>query len=202
MPDPQPIIPLWLSRAALQVAPELIGCTLVRQFSDYLIRAMIVETEAYEPDDPAMHAYQRQTARNQIMFGASGHAYVYSIYGRYHCLNIVTDQKGIASSVLIRALALETIPPWISAEQALKPARIAAGPGKLCLALKIDSSLNATRLEPGQALWLEHRSALQQQQLTEGRCTLRQTTRIGLTKGVDLPRRWYLAHCPAVSKRG
>lgn len=203
MVDSPPIVPLWLSRVAMQVAPDLIGCTLVRCFSDQLIlRALIVETEAYEPDDPAMHAYRRQTVRNRTMFGASGHAYVYQIYGRYHCLNIVTDQKDIASSVLIRALALETMPPWIDQQQAFKPARIAAGPGKLCLAFNIDASLNATLLEPGQALWLEHRTAQFQQQLNEGRSTLTQTTRIGLTKGTDLRRRWYLSNCPAVSRQG
>ncbi len=203
MPDLLPIEPFWLSRSATQVAPELIGCTLVRQSSDDLtLRGVIVETEAYEPDDPAMHAYQRQTVRNQVMFGSAGHAYVYRIYGYYHCLNIVTDQNGIASSVLIRAVELETVPPWIDLQQEPKPHRLAAGPGKLCRALKIDSSLNAILLEPGQALWLEHRNSQFQQQLDEGRLTLTQTTRIGLTKGTDLLQRWYLSKCPAVSKKG
>nr|WP_199290133.1 DNA-3-methyladenine glycosylase [Leptolyngbya sp. FACHB-36] len=194
---------LWLSRQSTQIAPDLIGCTLVRQTSNAEVwRGVIVETEAYEPDDPAMHAYQRRTVRNQVMFASAGHAYVYRIYGYYHCLNVVTDQEGIASSVLIRALELEQIPPWVDLQQEPKSHRVAAGPGKLCLALKIDQSLNSTLLQPGQPLWLEHREPQFQQQLESGQLTLTQTTRIGLTKGVDLPRRWYLSSSAAVSKKG
>jgi DNA-3-methyladenine glycosylase len=193
----------FLSRPSTVVAPNLIGCTLIRQISDEVIlRGVVVETEAYEPDDPAMHAYQRRTVRNQVMFGAAGHAYIYQIYGSYYCLNVVTDQVGIASSVLIRALELKNIPPWIDFQKETKPHRIAAGPGKLCRALKIDQTLNGTMLQPGQQLWLEQRDSQFQQQLDEGNFALTQTTRIGLTRGVDLPRRWYLSHCSAVSKSG
>jgi DNA-3-methyladenine glycosylase len=100
----------WLSRSATLVAPDLLGCTLVRQTDNGIVlRGMIVETEAYEPDDPAMHAYRRRTTRNEVMFGAAGRAYVYQIYGNYHCLNIVTDQEETASAVLIRALHLEML---------------------------------------------------------------------------------------------
>ena len=75
----------WLSRPSTIIAPELIGCTLVRQMSDgSILRGMIVETEAYAPDDPAMHAYRGRTTRNQVMFGVAGKAYVYLIYGMYY----------------------------------------------------------------------------------------------------------------------
>ncbi len=196
-----PIDALWLSRPSIEVAPTLIGCTLVRQMPDGLVlRGLIVETEAYMPDDPAMHAYRGRTKRNQVMFGPAGRVYVYQIYGSYYCLNIVTDQDQVASAVLIRALQLESIPPWIQPPQQLKPHRIAAGPGKLCRALMIDVTLNTTLLQPGQPLWLEHRHFLFQQQLEAGHLSLIQTLRIGLTKGVDLPWRWYLSNCPAVSK--
>jgi DNA-3-methyladenine glycosylase len=192
----------WLNRSATVVAPDLIGCTLVRHLENGTsLRGMIVETEAYEPDDPAMHAYQKRTHRNAVMFQAAGYAYVYQIYGNYHCLNVVTDQEGIASSVLIRALQLATIPPWINLEQARKPHRIAAGPGKLCRAFQIDRTLNGINLQPGQALWLEPRTPEFQQQIELGTLTLTQTTRIGLTKGIDLPRRWYLSNSAAVSKK-
>jgi DNA-3-methyladenine glycosylase len=192
----------FLAHPSTVVAPNLIGCTLIRQISDdVVLQGVIVETEAYEPDDPAMHAYQRRTARNQVMFGAAGHAYVYQIYGYYHCLNIVTDRVGIASSVLIRALDLKCIPPWIDSQLETKLHRIAAGPGKLCQALKIDRTLNGVELQPGQGLWLEQRDPQFHQQLEAGEFTLIQTTRIGLTRGVELPRRWYLSNCPAVSKR-
>lgn len=192
----------WLSRPSTVLAPELIGCTLVRQMSDgSIVRGLIVETEAYAPDDPAMHAYRGRTTRNQVMFGAAGKVYVYLIYGCYHCLNVVTDQDGVASAVLLRALELDQVPIWVDDKEKLKPHRIAAGPGKLCRALKIDLALNATTLQFGQPLWLEHRHPEFQQQLEEEHLTLIQTTRIGLTKGVDLPWRWYLFNSRAVSKK-
>ncbi|HEY9626387.1 MAG TPA: DNA-3-methyladenine glycosylase [Coleofasciculaceae cyanobacterium] len=190
----------WLSRDSTLVAPELIGCTLVRLMPDgAILRGLIVETEAYGPGDPAMHAYRRATARNQVMFGAAGVAYVYLIYGIYHCFNVVTDQPTIPSAVLIRALQIETLPSWLEPQ---KLQRAAAGPGKLCRAFQIDRTLTETPLQPGQALWLEHRHPLFQQQITEGKLSLTQTTRIGLTQGVELPWRWYLTDCPAVSRKG
>lgn len=198
-----PIAPSWLNRSSTAVAPELIGCTLVRRFPDEtLVRGLIVETEAYMYGDPAMHAYRRRTDRNSALFGPAGTAYVYFIYGVYHCLNVVTDQEGTPSAVLIRALQLESVPPWIDPQQESKPARVAAGPGKLCRALKIDLSLNTTVLEPNQPLWLEHRHSEFQQQAEHGTLTIAQTTRIGLTKGTDLPWRWYLRNCSAVSRKG
>ncbi|WP_416671918.1 DNA-3-methyladenine glycosylase [Egbenema bharatensis] len=201
--SPSPITAQWLSRDSTQIAPELIGCTLVRQMPDgSCFRGVIVETEAYAPEDPAMHAYRRPTARNRVMFGAAGIAYVYLIYGIYHCLNIVTDRAEIPSAVLIRALQLDTLPDWITPPQSLKPDRVAAGPGKLCRALKIDLALNATPFQPGQGLWLEHRYPWFQQQMDQDKLSLTQTTRIGLTKGVDLPWRWYLTDSPAVSRKG
>src|SRR5689334_17901685 len=118
----------WLSRPSTVLALELIGCTLVRQMSDgSILRGLIVETEAYAPDDPAMHAYRGRTTRNQVMFGAAGKAYIYLIYGSYHCLNVVTDQDGVASAVLLRALELEQVPSWVEYKETLKPHRIAAG---------------------------------------------------------------------------
>ncbi len=191
----------WLNRDSTLVAPDLIGCTLVRQMPDGIrLRGLIVETEAYGLNDPAMHAYRRPTARNQIMFGEPGMTYVYLIYGIYHCLNVVTDHVNIPSAVLIRALQLETMPAWIDPQHQLKPDRVAAGPGKLCRALKIDLTLNKTPLQPGQALWLEHRHPQFQQQFDDGKLSFIQSTRIGLTQGTDLPWRWHLSGCPAVSR--
>jgi DNA-3-methyladenine glycosylase len=198
-----PIAPSWLNRLSTAVAPDLIGCTLVRRFPDEtMVRGLIVETEAYMYGDPAMHAYRSRTQRNGALFGPAGIAYVYFIYGVYHCLNVVTDQEGTPSAVLIRALHLESVPAWIDPQKEPKPDRVAAGPGKLCRALKIDLSLNAATLEPNQPLWLEHRHAEFQQQTEKGALTIAQTTRIGLTKGTDLPWRWYLRNCSAVSRKG
>ena len=183
----------WFGRSAIEVAPDLIGCTLVRQFPDgRQIHGLIVETEAYQEGDPACHAYQKKTKRNWIMFGPPGFVYVYLIYGRYHCVNFVTDRDGFASAVLIRALLLENFETT-----RLKPKetidRVAAGPGKLCDVLEIDLSLYGTTLELGSPLWVKGRS-LQNPKLV-------QTTRIGLTQGMDLPWRWYLQGCQAVSKK-
>jgi DNA-3-methyladenine glycosylase len=193
----------WFDRSAVAVAPDLIGCTLVRQLTDgQQLRGLIVETEAYQEGDPACHAYRKQTARNQVMFGGPGYVYVYLIYGIYHCVNVVTDQPGAASAVLIRALELD---PQTLNTMSLKPAeklaRVAAGPGKLCRALQIDLNLYGTKLEQHQQLWIEHRSIAWQTKFTSNQLQLVQTTRIGLTQGVELPWRWYLQDCPAVSKQ-
>jgi DNA-3-methyladenine glycosylase len=196
------IAPEWLDRSAVAVALDLIGCTLVRQLPDgRQLRGRIVETEAYQAGDPACHAYRKQTARNRIMFGAAGYVYVYLIYGIYHCVNIVTDRENSPSAVLIRALELD--PDTIALNPPKpkeKPERVAAGPGKLCQALQIDLSLYGTKLEPGQALWLEPRTPAWQTEFDAGAIELVQTTRIGLTQGIDLPWRWYVKGCKAVSR--
>ncbi|MGL5196632.1 MAG: DNA-3-methyladenine glycosylase [Chroococcales cyanobacterium] len=191
--------PEWLARPSTEVAPALIGCALVRQLPDgERIRGTIAETEAYQPGDPASHAYRRQTPRNQAMFGPPGTIYVYLIYGMYHCLNIVCDRPEVASAVLIRALQLDIMPSGIQKKEKLS--RIAAGPGKLCRTLQIDRNLNDRPLQAGGPLWLEHRPPEFQQQLDQGTLSLVQTTRIGISVGTDLPWRWYLANSPAVSK--
>ena len=193
--------PIWLARPSTEVAPDLLGCTLVRQLDDgKIIRGLIVETEAYGPDDPASHAYRKRTARNEVMFGPAGMSYIYLIYGRYRCLNIVTDQDGIASAVLIRALYLDTLPESLNQRQALTPHRVAAGPGKLCDVLQINLNLNNRLLQPGQPLWLEHRQSQWQAELDQKVINLVQTTRIGISEGADLPWRWYVGNCAAISK--
>jgi DNA-3-methyladenine glycosylase len=193
----------WFNRTAITIAPDLIGCTLVRQLSNgQQLRGIIVETEAYQAGDPACHAYRKQTKRNQIMFGDPGYVYVYLIYGIYHCVNVVTDREGIASAVLIRALEIDPESlNMIAISPQEKLARVAAGPGKLCRAMEVDLSLYGTKLEQGQALWIEQRSSDFQAMLDIDPLKLVQTTRIGLTQGGELPWRWYLKDCPAVSKR-
>jgi DNA-3-methyladenine glycosylase len=187
----------WFTRPSTAVAPDLIGCTLVRQFSDGDIqRGTIVEVEAYGPEDPACHAYRKQTPRNAAMFMAGGYSYVYFIYGMYHCLNIVTDRAGVGSAVLIRALEMENnAHPTTKAIQ-----RIAAGPGKLCRHLNIDRTLNQIQLDLGQPLWIEPRSQQFKTALENQNKALVQTTRIGLSQGIDLPWRWYLKGSGAISK--
>ncbi len=192
----------WFDRSAVTIAPALIGCTLVRKLTDgNELRGTIVETEAYQAGDPACHAYRKQTSRNRIMFGAAGYIYVYLIYGIYHCVNVVTDKDGEPSAVLIRALELDSNTlNSISLKPKQKPERAAAGPGKLCKVMQIDLNLYGAKLEEGGQIWLEFPSIEWQSQLDLGEIELIQTTRIGLTQGVELPWRWYQKGCRAVSK--
>jgi DNA-3-methyladenine glycosylase len=201
----------WCARSAWVVAPDLIGCTIVRQFpAGRQLRGLIVETEAYQQDDPGCHGYRGRTPRTAVIFGPAGYSYVYLIYGIYHCLNLVTDRNGFGSAVLIRAVQLDQAslqnippPPRKSPE---KIHRLAAGPGKLCQVMGIDRRHNAQPLavQPEQAepaLWITHRTDAWQRSYEAGQQQLIQTTRIGLSQGQELPWRWYLQHCPAVSKR-
>lgn len=197
----QIVEPSELARPSTEVAPDLLGCKLVRQLPDgQILRGTIVETEAYAPGDPAFHAYQRLTPRNCVVFGPAGRTYIYLIYGIYHCLNIVTDQEGIPSAVLIRALQLKSLPANTDGQAKQNLQRIAAGPGKLCRVMQIDRSLNGIVLQPGEPIWLEHRDQEFQLSGRDRGGTIVQTTRIGLSQGVDLPWRWYLSNCPAVSR--
>jgi DNA-3-methyladenine glycosylase len=188
----------WFGRSALEVAPDLVGCTLVRRLGDgRTLRGTIVETEAYQEGDPACHAYRKKTKRNGIMFGPAGYVYVYLIYGMYYCLNFVTDRDEFASAVLIRALQMEAVDseqfqPQGKSKQ--KPDRLAAGPGKLCRVMEINLELYGTTLATDSPLWVEAR--------VQPEIELIQTTRIGLTQGQDLPWRWYLKDCTAISKPG
>lgn len=191
----------WFSKSSVDIAPALVGCTIVRQLpSGELIRGLITETEAYAPGDPACHGYRKKTPRNAVMFGAPGYAYVYIIYGMYHCLNLVTDQVEAASAVLIRALQLADYPADTPTQKQQPLHRIAAGPGKLCRVLDIDRSLNGHHLQANSALWVEHRAPEFEEAIASQQLSLVQTTRIGLTQGADIPWRWYLADHPSVSK--
>jgi len=189
----------WLARPAVEVAPDLIGCWVVRQAPGGQVwRGLIVETEAYGPGDPACHGYRQRTKRNWPMFGAPGLVYVYLIYGVYHCLNIVTEADGIASAVLIRALSLdpETIMNLTDHPQArpvTHPHRWAAGPGKLCRMFGITRELSGQKLGQDAGLWLEPKAGAWEPNLI-------QTTRIGLTQGQERPWRWYQNSHPAVSR--
>lgn len=98
----RPLPQSFYARDARLVARDLIGCCLVRREPQVLV-AQIVETEAYLPGDPASHSFRGLTARNAVMFGPAGYAYVYLIYGNHHCLNVVTGERGHGAAVLLRA---------------------------------------------------------------------------------------------------
>jgi DNA-3-methyladenine glycosylase len=136
-------------RPTCEVAIDLLGRRLVRVrdggvSGDTIAVATIVETEAYVgPDDRASHASRGRTKRNEVMFGPPGHAYVYLIYGRYNCLNAVTEPLGFPAAVLIRA-----------AEPVTGVAQPTSGPGRLCRALDIDRSFNGECLA-GERLFID-----------------------------------------------
>ena len=135
----------FFERDTLEVAKDLLGCFLVRKIGKKVVRARIVETEAYKgEDDLACHASKGRTKRTEVMYGKAGHAYIYLIYGMYELLNIVTEKKDFPAAVLIRAVEIEGIP--------LKETN---GPGKLTRALQIDRQLNAEDLISSNELWLE-----------------------------------------------
>lgn len=135
----------FFARDTVKVARELLGCFLIRKVGKNIIRARIVETEAYHgEDDLACHASKGKTKRTEVMYGEAGQTYVYLIYGMYHCLNVVTMQRDFPAAVLIHAVEIEGV-----------PFRQTNGPGKLCRALGIDRRLNEWDMTLGRKLWVE-----------------------------------------------
>src|SRR5215469_18054403 len=144
MPPTRKITRDFYARDTLTVARELIGMHLVHAAGTAVRAGRIVETEAYQgPEDLAAHSSRGRTPRTEVMFGPPGHAYVYFIYGFWHCLNIVTEPKGVPHAVLLRALE-----PVTGIEDKTW------GPGLLCRAMHIDKRLNGADL-CGDVLWLE-----------------------------------------------
>lgn len=153
----------YYDRDTLEVAPALLGCTLVHDGRDGLTSGRIVEVEVYQgEDDPACHAAAGRTSRTEPLYGRPGHAYIYLIYGMYYCLNAVTRAEGLPSAVLIRALEpLEGLDRMRGRRTARARRRtpvvdrdLANGPGKLCDALGL--TLEHNRLDlTGDTLWIE-----------------------------------------------
>lgn len=188
--------------SAEDVSPKLLGHFLLHQINGEWVGGEIVETEAYLRDDPACHAYLRETPRNRAMWGPYGHAYVYRIYGAYFCINAVCQPPGIAEAVLIRA-----IEPRFGLEQmqrlrpVLKQRDLTNGPSKLCIALGIDISLDGLDLtDSAKPLVVAHNP--ERDDFINSRGSVVQTTRIGITQAADWPLRWLLSGSSYISKRG
>lgn len=139
-----------------RIARELLGKTLMTRKDGKTTAGIIVETEAYSSKERGCHAYNnRKTARNAVMFGNGGYAYVYLCYGMHHLFNVVTNQEGKADAVLIRALEpVEGLPTMLKRTGATKTARLTSGPGKLTRALGIDRNHNGLALT-SRRVWLE-----------------------------------------------
>lgn len=179
----------FYNRPTKTVALELLGKILCRKIGSKVYKGKIVEVEAYLGiKDLACHTSKGRTKRNEVMFGPAGHAYVYFIYGMYHCFNIVTEKEGNPCAVLVRALeplSLKMHPKSLS------------GPAKLCRELKIDRSLNGRDLTKYRKLWIEDGEKISPSQIKKSK-------RIGVDyAGIwkDRMLRFYIKNSEFVSKK-
>ncbi len=207
----------FFARPALQVAPELLGCVIEHETAEGLVAAVLTEVEAYEgAADPASHAYRGRSARNAVMFGPGGYAYVYFTYGMHFCVNMVCLPEGTASAVLLRAgRVIEGIPlaarrrsaaarrPLTGSEPG-GPARIfgernlASGPARLCQALGIDRALNGADVcAPASPLRVRPALAAGPGLVSTGRIST--GPRVGVSSAARRPWRFWLTGDPSVS---
>ena len=214
------MFPDFLENPSDVAAPLLLGCTLTRTITlngeKHKLVARIVETEAYDQDDPASHAFGGPSERNAAMFGPAGHLYVYVSYGMHHCCNVVCGPEGFGSGCLVRAVeplegvevmrelreagrAGKTLTGRAGKEQAersrkhpLKLRDLTNGPGKVCAALGIDKALyeHDLTVEP---LVLDFAPLLPGEMIGS-------SPRVGISKNVDAPRRFFIEGNAFVSR--
>ena len=178
----------FFDRPPREVAADLIGCTLLHEG----VGGIVVETEAYERDDPACHAFGGPTARNAPLFGPPGMTYVYLCYGIHSMFNLVTEPDGTAAAVLIRALEPTAGLDAMRERRAVSdPRALCSGPGKICQALAIELTQTGmdALAEPFRILG----PASGGREIVAG-------PRIGLTKAADYPWRYCLAGSPFLSR--
>lgn len=154
----------------------------------------IVETEAYEPGDPASHGFRGMTPRNAVMFGPAGHLYVYFTYGNHHMLNVVTRREGHPSAVLLRAAEpLEGVEAMAEARGRDRVLDLCSGPGKLAQAFSVTLLHDGHDLVTGDEIWLE-----------AGRPappgSVATSERVGISVGLEPRWRYFLAQDPFVSR--
>jgi DNA-3-methyladenine glycosylase len=187
------------------VARDLLGMELLFHRPEGWVGGYIVEAEAYHGRlDAASHAYRGLTARNAVMFGPPGHAYIYFTYGMHHCFNVVVADDGEAAAVLIRAVqpsrgsdVMRVLREQARAlEQGVLPLRdLTSGPGRLCQAYGLSRAQNGLDLTAPPLLI----AAPEQPLAPQGGVVV--TTRIGVTRDAELPWRFYVAGNPFVSRR-
>jgi DNA-3-methyladenine glycosylase len=177
----------FFARSVHEVAPELIGCTLLVDG----VGGTIVEVEAYDQEDPASHGYRGRTERNRSMFGPPGHAYVYRSYGIHWCLNLVCEEEGVAAAVLLRALEPTHGLERMRVRRGADDVRLlASGPGKLCQALGVTHGHDGLALDRPPFELLPAESTVE---LVRG-------PRVGITAAADLPWRYGLARSRFLSR--
>jgi DNA-3-methyladenine glycosylase len=192
-----------VNRKLLEAPPDtvarlVLGKLLVRRTSDALLVGRIVEVEAYlGSGDPAAHAAAGRTARNSVLFGPAGHAYIYFIYGMHSCLNISCEREGQAGSLLIRALepleGLAQMAAWRGLSPHAAPRLLTSGPGRLCQAFGL------TRATHNGVDLLSEDSELQLRDDGYEAPAILATPRIGISKAAERPLRFAVAGHPCVS---
>jgi DNA-3-methyladenine glycosylase len=184
----------FYARRSTEVAPDLLGRILVRRSRNGIrLAARIVETEAYEPHDPASHAFRGQTTRNAVMFGAPGHLYVYFTYGMHHCMNAVTGREGEGMAVLLRAAQpLEGLDEMRVHRGRHRERELCSGPAKLCEAFGVDRSFDGADLVGGRDLWIAEGTPVPNVGIVAG-------PRVGIRVGREQAWRFSLAGDPFVS---
>jgi DNA-3-methyladenine glycosylase len=187
VPHPRRLHRDFFARSVHEVAPDLIGATLLFKGAG----GIIVEVEAYHHTDPAAHSFGGRTERNAVMFGPPGHAYVYRSYGIHWCLNFVCEREGSASAVLIRALEPTDGIAAMKRRRGVKdPPALCSGPGKICEALGITRAHNALALDaPPFQLFAR-----------AGPVKIAKGMRIGITKAAENPWRYGLKDSKFLSK--
>ena len=183
----RPLQRSFFARSVHEVAPDLIGATLLVNG----VGGIIVEVEAYHHTEPAAHSFRGPTPRNQVMFGPPGFSYVYRSYGIHWCVNFVCEKPGEASAVLIRALEPTHGLAAMRRRRGVEDERaLCSGPGKLCEALGITIQSSERPLD--QPPFALHARV--------GKPDVVAGIRIGITKAVDLPWRYGLKGSKFVSK--
>jgi DNA-3-methyladenine glycosylase len=184
----------FFAKPTVEVACSLLGKILVHASAAGIAAGRIVETEAYLfHQDPACHAARGKTTRNAAMFGPPGTAYVYLVYGLYHCFNVVTGKAGEGEAVLIRSLEpLSGLELMASRRGTTDTRLLASGPGRLCQALAINLLQNGADLSAGPLYLAEDGYP---------KAEINTTGRIGIRVAADLPLRFYIAGNPFVSRK-
>ena len=198
----------FYQRSTTQVAKGLLGTFLRCESPAGVTVGRIVETEAYLfRRDPACHAHRGMTKRNAVMFGPPGQAYVYLIYGMYHCFNVVTANEGVGEAVLIRALepvaGIELMQQRRSNTRNHSPnhsglRNLCSGPGKLVIAMGIGREHNGQTLLKG-GLRIESSDSYSGFEPVRKRDIV-VTTRVGISDGAELPLRYYIANNKFISR--
>ena len=198
----EPLSISFYERSAVEVAPDLLDCLLIRQFGERMLIGRISETEAYVQDDPASHSFNGKTKRNAVMFGVAGRAYIYFTYGMHYCFNVSTGNKGAGEAVLIRSLEAIQGLEQMGANRRLEEGNysrstsfqgfherislshaLCGGPAKICQAFAIDLSCNGDDLTIPGKIWISR--PCQGISNLEPPTKIVGTPRIGIRKATD-----------------